>query len=53
MEAFNEDVFSGLSIDHLGLTFKAKNLAATFSTALRKANISQHESLTIRSDNGS
>lgn len=47
------DVFSRKVISyHIGLTCKAKNLAATFSTALRKANISQHESLTIRSDNG-
>jgi putative transposase len=47
------DVFSRMIMHfHIGLQCKAKNLAATFSTALRKHNIDPNDNLVIRSDNG-
>ena len=47
------DVFSRSIVHyHIGLHCKAKNLAATFSSALRKADIDVNDALVIRSDNG-
>ena len=47
------DVFSRKIVHYyVGLHCKAKHLAATFSTALRKASIGVNDGLVIRSDNG-
>lgn len=47
------DVFSRYVVHyHIGVECKAKNLISSFSTALRKSNLSLENSLVIRSDNG-
>lgn len=48
------DVFSRMIVGfYVGLQCKSVNLAATFSSALRKNNIDPNTELVIRSDNGS
>lgn len=47
------DIFSRKIVHYyVGLNCKAKNLVATFTTALRKSGITTQDNLVIRSDNG-
>jgi putative transposase len=47
------DVFNRKLVNfHIGLTCKAIDLKYTFNEALKKENITDNKSLTIRSDNG-
>lgn len=47
------DVFTRKQVNyHVGLSCKARDLKFTFNEALKKENITDSKSLTIRSDNG-